>query len=241
MKKDFSISVPSPCHELWSEFTPTEKGRFCVACQKEVIDFTQWNEDQIKHYFTQATQSTCGRFRAKQLTSYHEPIKPSRSWLSASLLAFVLLIMSRPAEAQSKRKVAAQEQVEMKHGEVHYDKVIDKVTLHGKVRASEDSFALPGVNVTRKGTDEGTVTDVDGKFMLTIQAPKPSETFTFSFIGLTTHEQDVTVNNSEIVMNINLSVDTHALSEVIVVGGVCSTPRYSPRRLWWKIKNIFRK
>ncbi len=40
MKKDFPLSAPHPCHEQWGEFTPTEKGRFCGACQKEVIDFT---------------------------------------------------------------------------------------------------------------------------------------------------------------------------------------------------------
>jgi CarboxypepD_reg-like domain len=235
MKKDFSLSVPTPCHERWSEFTPTEKGRFCGSCQKEVIDFTQWNEEQIKRYFKQATQSTCGRFRAKQLTTYHEPAKLSRSWLSASVLAFILLMMSRPAEAQSKRKIARQEQVEIKLGEVYSNKIIDKVILHGTVRSSEDSSALPGVNVTRKGKAEGTVTDADGKFEITIYDANVSESLVFSFIGLKTMESAVSIDSPIKEIEILMQDD------IQVLGGLVVTRRYSPRRLWWKIKNVFRR
>jgi hypothetical protein len=240
MKNDFTISVPSPCQERWSEFIPTEKGRFCGSCQKEVIDFTQWNEDQIKQYFTLNKRSSCGRFRAKQLTTYHEP-KPNRSWLNASILAFVLLILSRPTEAQSKRKMVGQEQLERKFPANYLETVITKVTFHGVVKASEDSSAMPGVNVLWKGTSEGTVTDADGKFEITIHNPKPSETLVFSFIGYETCEHQVSIKSSKIELNTTLSADIQVLGDTIVVGGMISTHRYSPRRLWWKAKNIFRR
>jgi CarboxypepD_reg-like domain len=235
MKNDFTLSVPSPCHERWSEFTPTEMGRFCGSCQKEVIDFTQWNEDQIKHYFTQTTKSTCGRFHSKQLITYHKPAKPNRSWLSASILALVLLIMSRPTEAQSKRKVAAQEQVEKKFIAQQSDTIITKVTIHGVVRDALDESLLPGVNILRRGTSEGIVSDANGRYEFIILQPKQTEQLTFSFIGYETREFDLPINKCSVEIKIDLMLDTQVLGDFIVV------PRYSPRRLWWKVKNIFRR
>jgi len=38
--KRFTISIPEPCTENWNEMTPTERGKFCAHCQKDVIDFS---------------------------------------------------------------------------------------------------------------------------------------------------------------------------------------------------------
>lgn len=35
------LSISEPCHENWHNMTPTEQGRFCNACAKEVGK--QWN------------------------------------------------------------------------------------------------------------------------------------------------------------------------------------------------------
>jgi hypothetical protein len=37
------ISIPEPCHENWHTMTPTQQGRFCNACAKEVVDFSMMN------------------------------------------------------------------------------------------------------------------------------------------------------------------------------------------------------
>jgi CarboxypepD_reg-like domain len=235
MKNDFTLSVPSPCHERWSEFTPTEKGRFCGSCQKEVIDFTQWNEDQIKLYFTQTTKSTCGRFHSKQLTRYHEREKANRSWLNASILALLLLIMSRPTEAQPKRKMLRQEQVEKKFPAQQFDTIITKATIRGVVRDASDGSMLPGVNIIRKGTSEGIVSDADGKYEFVILEPKQTELLVFSFIGYETREFDLPINARPVEIKIDLMLDTQVLGDFVIVH------RYSPRRLWWKVKNIFRR
>ena len=58
-------------------------------------------------------------------------------------------------------------------------KAIDK-QVTGRV-TSEDGEALPGVNVTLKGTSIGTSTDTKGDF--TINVPSESSVLVFSFIG----------------------------------------------------------
>ena len=40
MKKPIAITIPKPCHEDWTSMTPTEQGKHCAVCSKEVIDFT---------------------------------------------------------------------------------------------------------------------------------------------------------------------------------------------------------
>ncbi len=65
--KSYRISLPEPCHEKWQEMTPTEKGRFCASCQKEVIDFSQMNDAQLVDFLKQGQQGICGRFRETQL------------------------------------------------------------------------------------------------------------------------------------------------------------------------------
>lgn len=62
------ISIPRPCHEDWSAMAPTDKGAFCAVCTKEVMDFSDMNDDEVKNYFLlNAGKKTCGRFRKEQL------------------------------------------------------------------------------------------------------------------------------------------------------------------------------
>lgn len=70
---------------------------------------------------------------------------------------------------------------------------------------------MPGASVLVKGTHNGTVTDVDGKYTLTVPA---DGTLVFSFIGLKTTEQKV---NGRTVVNAELLPDSEQLDEVMVV------------------------
>ncbi len=83
----------------------------------------------------------------------------------------------------------------------------------GQVTSSEDGEGLPAVNVLIKGTTNGTVTDVDGFYNLSV--PGDNAILVFSFIGYTS--QEVTVG-SQSTINVNLALDVTELSEVVVVG-----------------------
>lgn len=69
-----------------------------------------------------------------------------------------------------------------------------------------------GANVVEKGTTNGTVTDLDGKFTLDVPG---SATLSISYIGFT--EQLVAVGNQS-TLSIKLMEDTQNLEEVVVVG-----------------------
>jgi hypothetical protein len=62
------ISIPKPCHENWNEMLPEQQGRHCLACSKMVVDFTDWQSDDILQYLKQkSSEKVCGRFNVSQI------------------------------------------------------------------------------------------------------------------------------------------------------------------------------
>jgi hypothetical protein len=69
MKK---ITISEPCHENWSEFTPTQKGAFCGKCQINVIDFSTKSNNEIKETLAKNNGNRmCGRFAQAQLDDFN--------------------------------------------------------------------------------------------------------------------------------------------------------------------------
>ena len=69
---------------------------------------------------------------------------------------------------------------------------------------------LPGTTVVEKGTSNGTVTDLDGKFTLKVA---PGTTLVISFIGF--DKLEVPAQQG---MKVTLKENTSELSEIVVVG-----------------------
>ena len=86
------------------------------------------------------------------------------------------------------------------------------VVITGTVTSQEDGAALPGVNVTVKGTTIGAITGADGRYQLT--APANATTLVFSFIGMSEKEEIIGGRNN---INIAMVSDLVAVEEVVVV------------------------
>lgn len=69
-----------------------------------------------------------------------------------------------------------------------------------------------GASVVVKGTTQGTVTDIDGQFVLSV---RPGDVLEVSFLGYTTHEITVRQKGQ---LNITLWEDEEVLDELVVVG-----------------------
>lgn len=237
MRSTFTLSVPQPCHEKWEKFNPTTMGGYCSSCQKEVIDFTSWDEDRIKSFFKK-NSNTCGRFLTAQLKEYTLTESESKSlqWLPLSLLSITLIFSNRYAQAQHVNKPATEirKTDEYKNISGASDAVMQ---IEGVVKFHSDQSPLPGVNVVLKGTANGTVSDADGKFSITILNPKSTDTLMFSFIGLKPAFHNVYESNE---LSVFMKEDFVLLGETITVGGAFAK-RFSFRNLWWRMKSVFRK
>lgn len=86
-------------------------------------------------------------------------------------------------------------------------------TVSGTVTSSDDGSALPGVNIVIKGTTNGAVTDINGRY--TIQVPDENTVLVFSFIGFLTEEIAVGARTQ---IDVAMIPDIQQLNEVVVVG-----------------------
>ncbi|MEN9609287.1 MAG: hypothetical protein RLZZ628_101 [Bacteroidota bacterium] len=94
-------------------------------------------------------------------------------------------------------------------------------TVKGSVK--DATGGLPGVSVAIKGTTTGTVSDGDGNYSLKV--PNGTHDIVFSFIGYTPITKSVTVNNSEVTLDVVLSAGDNALNEVVISTGSRNTQR----------------
>ncbi|PWL61429.1 MAG: TonB-dependent receptor [Bacteroidales bacterium] len=85
------------------------------------------------------------------------------------------------------------------------------ITVSGTV-VDELGEPLIGATVQQKGTSNGTSTDIDGKYSLSIS---PKGTITVSYVGYNTQTIDVNGRN---VINVTLEENSAVLDEVVVVG-----------------------
>lgn len=83
--------------------------------------------------------------------------------------------------------------------------------IAGKVIDATDNSPLIGVNIIQKGTTNGTVTDKDGNYRLSV--PKGS-TLVFSYVGMEVLEK--AVNSSKI--DVSMKSNAKELDEVVAIG-----------------------
>lgn len=88
-----------------------------------------------------------------------------------------------------------------------------RMTIQGVITSASDNLPLIGVNVVEKGTTNGTITDFDGNFELTVS---PGVTLTASYIGYL--EEEVKVIQGNTFYQVVMKENSLALDEVVVVG-----------------------
>ncbi len=90
--------------------------------------------------------------------------------------------------------------------------VLAQQAISGRVTDQSTNDALPGVNIVIKGTTNGTVSDADGNFKISVNK---GETLVFSFVGFTS--QEITVGDQTNI-SVSLTADLQTLEQVVVVG-----------------------
>ena len=84
-------------------------------------------------------------------------------------------------------------------------------TISGTVTSADDGSGLPGVTVLVKGTTNGTVTDVNGKYSLEVK--NSAATLVFSFVGMETQEIAI---DGKTTINVVMKSSTLSLNQVVV-------------------------
>ncbi|MEN2399906.1 carboxypeptidase-like regulatory domain-containing protein [Flavobacterium sp. MC2016-06] len=197
MAHKIRISIPEPCHENWLEMSPSQKGRFCSNCQKNVIDFTKASDREIVLAYNE-NENLCGRFNNYQLNRDLIIPKEKKSlWViaAASVIAF-LGLGNQSAKAQGKPRI---EQTDNKQSnsatKVNSDNEIKEFS---GVVYDEQKTPLPSTNVIIKGTKNTTQTNFDGTFSI---KAKKGDILVFSFLDYNQIEFTIT-NKTNIEINL---------------------------------------
>src|SRR6188768_2740627 len=75
---------------------------------------------------------------------------------------------------------------------IHHSASAQDRTISGRLTSTDDGTPLPGVSVYIKGTNIGTVTDINGNYSIKVSV---GSTLVFAFIGMVSREVVVTENN----------------------------------------------
>jgi TonB-linked SusC/RagA family outer membrane protein len=89
---------------------------------------------------------------------------------------------------------------------------VQQAKISGKVTGTSGE-ALPGVTVALKGTSDGTITDNNGNFQLSL--PADAKTLIFSFVGMKSLEVAIV---GKTTLNIVLEEESIGLDEVVAIG-----------------------
>nr|WP_321452755.1 TonB-dependent receptor [uncultured Carboxylicivirga sp.] len=88
-----------------------------------------------------------------------------------------------------------------------------ELKLSGVV-TDDTGATVPGVSVVEKGTTNGTITDIDGRYFLNVSSG--ANTLVFSFVGYET--QEVAISASTTSYNVQLKPSVIGLDEVVAIG-----------------------
>lgn len=139
------IKIIKPCHEQWDHMQDSPTGKFCEKCAKNVIDFTEKNDEEIQSIFSKAQgKEICGRISSMPLS------KMAASFFLISNLTF--------SQVQTQAKTTApQERTETKI-----------IKISGKLIFQKTKKYIPNADVffISKNKYLKTTTDDSGSFSL---------------------------------------------------------------------------
>lgn len=218
--KKILLSIPEPCHENWEQMSPCEKGRFCNACQKTVIDFTNMSDRQLAEFFKKAPASVCGHVHNDQLERIidlpKKRIPGVKYFFQITLPAFLLSI-----KAYSQKTSASKTMVQTVSTEIIKTKQITAPSSFGKIEGVVvDSLGIPVAyaSLKVKNSVEGIASDAEGKFSL--QTNRETPVLVVTAIGYQSCEIKLTKQEP---LKIVMQVKSAVMEEVVVTSNVSTS------------------
>ena len=240
------LSIPKLCSENWQTMTLADKGRFCAACQKCVVDFTTMTDTEIVRYLNQNKGNSCGRFTPEQLNRELETpnhwAMPLSKWVLASTFSLGFMspkqgLTAVPMVQTEKRLVPSHKEILLQ--DIENEGLTDSLIIHGSVIDSTDAESIVGASVLIKGTAIGVLTDINGIFVLNIPIEYQNKNIdlTISYIGYAIKE--LTVKLEDVIdkkVEIKISKGEWGEEPILIIGAVCHRPTLGQR-----IKRFFQR
>lgn len=230
MSPIYQIKIADPCHEDWNKMSPAGQGKFCGACQKQVVDFSTMTDIEVIHHLQHATTSICARAGNDQLdrdiiAPYPKNYTISKYWFA--LLAGISLVLSK-AEAQTKKPkhpkhlpLLQPDQRRRLPGEIIMGAIAtvrplnDEWTLTGTV-VDEKNQPVPFASIRLGSGGMGLSADSTGHFEIEMDARPDSLKVAVSSVGYDQRDLVVYPGENGIVDMGEVVLKRKVLKEVVV-------------------------
>ncbi|MCE6989370.1 DUF5686 and carboxypeptidase-like regulatory domain-containing protein [Dyadobacter sp. CY323] len=93
--------------------------------------------------------------------------------------------------------------------------IAQNTTVKGTIKDARTGETLPYVSIIIPGTTMGTLSDVDGRYAMTLRENHP--TIKFTYVGYLSVEKQISAGNDQVI-DIKMSVDASMLKEVTIKG-----------------------
>jgi len=231
MNPKLQLDIAKPCHESREQMQPTVQGRYCVACNKQAIDFTGMRDKQLVAFFKAPSPvAVSGRFVSDQLGRNIRQPQRRMPWLTY-FFQFTL-----PAFLAS-AKLPAQRNVKIKRDTtiacefvIHAERIAkdDSAVLHNAKKLKgriidEEGNGLRNVSVTMNSNRRAVVSGKDGHFSISYSDTEKL-LLSISMVGYKTKEVAIDSNwNRPILVMLNRD-DQMIRGEVVVAGKITAGP-----------------
>lgn len=164
------INIEDPCHENWDKMLEEEKGKFCLACQKTVVDFSKMTNQQIIDYLNNTPGKVCGRVAKHQLNTPISNYTVNKTPFFNKYVAGFLMALGfyHPAKSQTQ---ATPTEIHKTVGEIAVRPQVPankKLVIKGRVIDAKTKKAIIGASVTIVGSEITAVTDKNGHYTLNV-------------------------------------------------------------------------
>jgi hypothetical protein len=259
MRKSTSIqlSIPQPCSQNWEEMSIIGKGRFCDSCNKTVIDFTQYSDQQLADFFKRSKEHMCGKFRNDQLEKPLYPLQSSPNRSLPQLLVSAALVIGAINNANASEKQKDHTSI---HAVWNTEKEEEKnnpttggdsaQVISGKIIDLTTRLEVVGATVIVENGRIAVTTDVNGVFKLIIPDHVTADTIQLTVMYMHYFNQTVKCAIRDLPMNITIELrpiryelnpPTFYINQISGrVGGVSARRAPLWFRLKWRLLNFRR-
>jgi len=249
MNSKVNLSKIKQCGQFWDSMPACAKGRHCSKCNETIKDFrglTDW-EIAVKH--SKSKNRVCGIYDENRLYGKENTIKSNWNYNKLKMAALVGILASSTvtngqrniSDRNSNLLITPIKSTPNKinpnnHKDLNTpNNKLDSIKVVSGIIINESKELLIGVNVIIEGTENGTITDIDGKFHLNVAnelAENDTITLIFQYIGFGREEEIITSSkfskDKELVLNVTMDQRVELTSF-----GVRRLPWY--KRIWNKI------
>jgi hypothetical protein len=219
---EITIRIEKPCHANWNNMDPTEKGRHCNQCAKQVFDATYLSPEEIFKLMKEQKGKACLRMRtdmvdtALPLASKHwyEPI--SRYFKQVALFAGLQFLFLNQVKAQVKAVLTGN-----KDSDGTVKKYLKSVEIQGNLKESRTREAISDVHIIALKNNKflgACFSDDSGHYQLNLKdSLENNEPIKLVFRSLTSMSFEIdsfVINKSKITIDTIYLVPSIALREV---------------------------